>query len=192
MPLILAAPKRAGKSSRGTPRVCGKCWDFAGTLRVAWTIHKLVLAFCVLLRRDCGGEPLSPPRAASSCVWTGRLQAGPDQNPTLHGQLRSASRAAAAHRRACAALTNTMYSAVCAADTAPVDFADAALLCALTFELRGRQRQDARPRTQTMCTAPAAWAWWPAVGAPFERGVRPHRTPRPIGQPKPHYCPLPA
>ena len=27
-----------------------------------------------------------------------------------------------------------------------------------------------------MCRAPAAWAWWPAVGAPFERGVRPHST----------------
>ena len=25
-----------------------------------------------------------------------------------------------------------------------------------------------------MCRAPEAWAWWPAVGAPFERGVRPH------------------
>ena len=25
-----------------------------------------------------------------------------------------------------------------------------------------------------MCRAPAAWAWWPAVGAPFERSVRPH------------------
>ena len=69
----------------------------------------------------------SQPRAASSCVWTGRLQAGPDQSPTFCGQWQSASRAGAAHRRACAALTNTMYSAVCAADAALMDLADAAL-----------------------------------------------------------------
>ena len=69
----------------------------------------------------------SQPRAASSCVWTGRLQAGPDQSPSFCGQWQSASRAGAAHRRACAALTNTMYSAVCAADAALMDLADAAL-----------------------------------------------------------------
>ena len=27
-----------------------------------------------------------------------------------------------------------------------------------------------------MCRAPATWAWWHAVGAPLERGVRPHRS----------------
>ena len=54
----------------------------------------------------------STPSAASSCVWTGRLQAGPDQIPTFRGQRQSAARAGAAHHRACAALTNTMSSAV--------------------------------------------------------------------------------
>ena len=44
----------------------------------------------------------------------------------------------------------------------------------LTFELRGRQRQDARPEPQKMYTVPVARAWWPAVGAQLERGVRPH------------------
>ena len=44
--------------------------------------------------------------------------------------------------------------------------------CRLTFELSWRQRRDARPRPQTMCRAPVAWAWWPAVGAPLEQGVR--------------------
>ena len=48
-------------------------------------------------------------------------------------------------------------------------------LCGLTFELRGRQRQDARPRAVKMYTVPLPGAWWPAVGAPLERGVRPHR-----------------
>ena len=47
-----------------------------------------------------------------------------------------------------------------------------ALWC-LTFELSGRRRQDARPGQQRMYTVPAARAWWPAVGAPLERGVRP-------------------
>ena len=46
-------------------------------------------------------------------------------------------------------------------------------LCGLTFELRGRQRWDARPGLQKMYRVPASRAWWPAVGAPFERGVRP-------------------
>ena len=47
----------------------------------------------------------------------------------------------------------------------------------LTFELSGRRRQDARPGLAKMYTVPPARAWWPAVGAPLERGVRPHFTP---------------
>jgi hypothetical protein len=43
----------------------------------------------------------------------------------------------------------------------------------LTFELSGRQRQDARARTGKMYRVPQAGPWWPAVGAPLERGVRP-------------------
>ena len=44
--------------------------------------------------------------------------------------------------------------------------------CGLTFELSGRRRQDARPGLAKMYTVPPARAWWPAVGAPLERGVR--------------------
>ena len=44
----------------------------------------------------------------------------------------------------------------------------------LTFELSGRRRQDARPGPVKMYRVPPARAWWPAVGAPLERGVRPH------------------
>ena len=44
----------------------------------------------------------------------------------------------------------------------------------LTFELSGRQRQDARPGPVKMHRVPPARAWWPAVGAPLERGVRHH------------------
>jgi hypothetical protein len=43
----------------------------------------------------------------------------------------------------------------------------------LTFELSGRQRQAARARPQIMYSVPVAGPWWPAVGAPLERGVRP-------------------
>jgi len=46
----------------------------------------------------------------------------------------------------------------------------------LTFELSGRQRQDARPGPVKMYRVPPARAWWPAVGAPLERGVRPQRA----------------
>ena len=46
-------------------------------------------------------------------------------------------------------------------------------LCGLTFELSGRQRQDARPGLAKMYRVPPDRAWWPAVGAPLERGVRP-------------------
>ena len=45
-------------------------------------------------------------------------------------------------------------------------------MCSLTFELSGRQRQDARPGPVKMYRVPPARAWWPAVGAPLERGVR--------------------
>ena len=44
----------------------------------------------------------------------------------------------------------------------------------LTFELSWRQRQDARPRAVKMYRVPPPWAWWPAVGAQLERGVRQH------------------
>jgi hypothetical protein len=43
----------------------------------------------------------------------------------------------------------------------------------LTFELRGRQRWDARARTAKMYRVPPTGPWWPAAGAPFERVVRP-------------------
>ena len=46
-------------------------------------------------------------------------------------------------------------------------------LCRLTFELTGSQRQDARPDERMICPATRR-AWWPAVGAPVERGVRRH------------------
>ena len=46
------------------------------------------------------------------------------------------------------------------------------VFCALTFELSGRRRQDARPGPVKMYGVPPARAWWPAVGAPLERGVR--------------------
>ena len=42
----------------------------------------------------------------------------------------------------------------------------------LTFELSGRRRQDARPGLEKMYRVPPDRAWWPAVGAPLERGVR--------------------
>jgi len=42
----------------------------------------------------------------------------------------------------------------------------------LTFELTWRQRRGARPRPQKMYTVPVAGAWWHAVGAQVERGVR--------------------
>ncbi len=47
-------------------------------------------------------------------------------------------------------------------------------LCGLTFELRGQQRWGARPGLAKMYPVPPDRAWWPAAGAPFERGVRPH------------------
>ena len=54
------------------------------------------------------------------------------------------------------------------------DERDGVVLCGLTFELSGRQRQDARPGLAKMYRVPPDRAWWPAVGAPLERGVRPH------------------
>ena len=115
----------------------------------------------------------SPPKAASWCIWIGRLQAGPDRNPTFRGQRRPALRAGAAHRRAHAALADTMPSAVCAVDAAFAELADTALWCALTFELRGPQRQDALARTEKMYRLPQAGPRWPAVAGPLERVVRP-------------------
>jgi len=47
--------------------------------------------------------------------------------------------------------------------------------CGLTFELSARRRQDARPGLAKMYRVPPDRAWWPAVGAPLERGVRHQR-----------------
>ena len=47
-------------------------------------------------------------------------------------------------------------------------------LCGLTFELRRGRRQDARPGLAKMYRVPPDRAWWRAVGAPLERGVRQH------------------
>ena len=83
-------------------------------------------AFCELPRRDCGGEPLR--RQGRRPRVFGLAGFKPALTKT-RASVASASqlRAAAAHRRACAALTNTMYWAVCAADAALMDLADAAL-----------------------------------------------------------------
>jgi hypothetical protein len=43
----------------------------------------------------------------------------------------------------------------------------------LTFQLSGKRRQGARPGPVKMYRVPPVRAWWPAVGAPVERGVRP-------------------
>ena len=47
------------------------------------------------------------------------------------------------------------------------------ILRGLTFEVTGRRRQDAKPGPMKMYRVPPARAWWPAVGAPVDRGVRP-------------------
>ena len=51
------------------------------------------------------------------------------------------------------------------------------ILCGLTFELSGRQRQDDRARPENMCPALQAGPWRPADGAPLERGVMHQPTP---------------
>ena len=48
----------------------------------------------------------------------------------------------------------------------------ACISCGLTFELTGRRRRGARPGLAKMYRVPPDRAWWPAVGAPVERGVR--------------------
>ena len=45
-------------------------------------------------------------------------------------------------------------------------------MCCLTFELSGRRWRDARPGLAKMYRVAPDRAWWPAVGAPLERGVR--------------------
>ena len=47
-------------------------------------------------------------------------------------------------------------------------------LWGLTFEVSGRRRQDARARLATMYRVPPTGPWWPAGGAPLDRGVRPY------------------
>ena len=42
----------------------------------------------------------------------------------------------------------------------------------LTFELSGRRRRDASAWTAKMYRVLPSGRWWPAVGAPLERGVR--------------------
>jgi hypothetical protein len=48
------------------------------------------------------------------------------------------------------------------------------MFCRLTFELSGRRRRAAARRPVKMYRVPPAGGRRPAVGAPLERGVRPH------------------
>ena len=41
----------------------------------------------------------------------------------------------------------------------------------LTFKLRGRQRQAAKPGLAKMYRVPPERAWWPADGAPLGEGL---------------------
>ena len=83
-------------------------------------------AFCELPRRDCGGEPLRRQGRRPRVFGLAGFKPAPTKT---RASVASASqlRAAAAHRRACAALTNTRCSAVCAVDAAFEDLADTAL-----------------------------------------------------------------
>ncbi len=47
-----------------------------------------------------------------------------------------------------------------------------------TFELTGRLRQGGLVRLAKMYRVPPTGPWWPAVGAPLERGVRHQMTTR--------------
>ncbi len=47
-------------------------------------------------------------------------------------------------------------------------------MCCLTFEVTGHRRRDASARTVKMYRVPPSGRWWPAVGAPVDRGVRQH------------------
>jgi hypothetical protein len=60
----------------------------------------------------------------------------------------------------------------------------------VTFELTGHRRWDARPGLAKMYRVPPDRAWWPAVGAPVERGVRPHRAVAHVLAPQGHVLPL--
>ena len=172
MPLILAAPQRAGMSSRGTPRLRGPQRPLHGAVRLASSSSRCGRSEEALplfgVAATVTTAQQSTPSAASSCVWTGRLQAGPDQIPTFRGQRQSAARAGAAHHRACAALTNTMSSAVLRRGRCFRGLGGHGALCALTFELSGRRRRDARPGPAKMYRVPPDRAWWPAGGAPLE------------------------
>ena len=73
MDFILAAPERAGKSSRGTPRLRGlqqpcmaPCALLGDTAGVAEAKR---YASLVGMPTAVATEPPSPPLAASSCVW---------------------------------------------------------------------------------------------------------------------------
>ncbi len=97
-----------------------------------------------------------PPVAASTSWLPGaaRRRKAPTTN-----WLRRAPRLAAAEARAagCGRSAQTLRGCI---------------LRGITFELSGRQRQDARPGLAKMYRVPPDRAWWPAVGAPLERGVR--------------------
>ena len=115
----------------------------------------------------------SPPTAASSCIWIGRLQAGPEQNPTSCGQRQSRCAPVPPSPRLRGLDEHDAFGCL-RRGRCSHGLCGQGALCALTFELSGRQRQDARPGLAKMYCVPPDRAWWPAVGAPLERGVRFH------------------
>ena len=112
-----------------------------------------------------------PPRAASSCIWTGRLQAGPEQNPTLlwPAAVNSTRRCRPSPRLrgfeehdAFGCLRRGRCSHGLRGHGA---------LCALTFEVRRGRRQSAGPAGR-MINLTWRRARWFAVGPRLDRGVR--------------------
>ena len=95
-----------------------------------------------------------PPQAAFSRSWTGRPQAGPDKNTVRLESLAVTASRGGVHRRALRGLDEHAYPAACALAAFRADFESGLLVCALTFELSGRRRQDASARMAKMYRVP--------------------------------------
>jgi len=136
--------------------------------------------------RATNGKPPASGRAAQAKPKPHSLKAPQPvrYRELMRGRSKTSEAPAANHRSALAASGRTAHGKGCAALVrnthnwlvSPVFRQTEELR--LTFELSGRQRQDARPGPVKTYRVPPARAWWPAVVAPLERGVRPHRAHR--------------
>jgi hypothetical protein len=154
--------ERTGSAGKRCAALCGAFMD-----RLPGAARRRVAPLCTRIERDMFKRAVLGVRAACQTADCAGIFAhlGVNRRPSLQGTHQSTRMTPHPERQGHGGRRNTTMRQL-------------GHLRRLTFELTGHQRRDARPGLAKMYRVPPDRAWWPAVGAPVERGVRPHCSAR--------------